>query len=152
MPICAALLNYIAQELFVACSAGVSRMDLPPHDDIDAWQTIDFRRVQSGGKAIHFRQVGPEHWKRFVTFLGKEGYEDNLLGSKFINKANVARICTITSQAARRGSCISPRYSPRINPSASSSPTERRSGSGSTGSHSVASRSPQRPAKAPAAL
>lgn len=48
LPICAALLNYITQELFVACSAGVYRMDLPPHDDIDAWQTIDFRRVQSG--------------------------------------------------------------------------------------------------------
>ncbi|HRF12045.1 MAG TPA: hypothetical protein PLR37_07930 [Candidatus Accumulibacter phosphatis] len=89
LPICSAFLNYITQELFVACSAGVYRMTLPPHDDIDSWQTIDFERVQSSGKAIHFRQVGPEYWKRFVTFLGKEDYRENLLGSKFINERNI---------------------------------------------------------------
>lgn len=89
IPICSALLNYITQELFVACSAGVYRMAIPAHDDIESWQTIDFRRVQSCGKALHFRQAGPEHWKRFVTFLGKEGYKDNLLGSKFINERTI---------------------------------------------------------------
>ena len=49
------------------------------------------RRSNSGSssrreKPLHFRPVGPEHWKRFVTFLGKDGYEDNLLGSKFIQE------------------------------------------------------------------
>ena len=86
LPICTGLLNYITQELFVACSAGVYSKVLPSHDDIDAWEKIEFRLVQSTGEALHFRPVGPEHWKRFVTFLGKDGYEDNLLGSKFIQE------------------------------------------------------------------
>lgn len=91
LPICSAFLNYITQELFVACSAGVYRMTMPPHDDIESWQSINFRRIQSSGKALHFRQVGPEHWKRFVTFLGKEGYKENLLGTKFINEGSILK-------------------------------------------------------------
>lgn len=91
IPICSAFLNYITQELFVACSAGVYCIALPPHDDIESWKTVDFHHVQSCGKAVHFRQAGPEHWKRFVTFLGKEGYKENLLGSKFINEHNILR-------------------------------------------------------------
>ncbi len=89
LPICTALLNYITQELFVACSAGVYRMSLPPHHDIASWQTIDFRRVQSCGTAIHFRQIGPEHGKRFVTFLGKQVYRQNLLDSKLVRESDL---------------------------------------------------------------
>ena len=44
LPICSALLNYITQELFVACSAGVYRMSLPSHEDIASWEKIDFLR------------------------------------------------------------------------------------------------------------
>ena len=90
LPICSAFLNYITQELFVACSAGLYHMTIPQHDDIDSWQSIDFQRVQSSGEALHFRQVGPEHWRRFVTFLGKEDYKENLLGTKFINERSIA--------------------------------------------------------------
>lgn len=89
LPICSALLNYVTQELFVACSAGVYRMPLRAYDDIDDWQRIDFQRIQSTGTAIHFRQAGPEHWKRFVTYLGKDGYRENLLGSGFIHEVNI---------------------------------------------------------------
>jgi len=91
LPICSALLNYITQELFVACSAGIYRMTLPPHDDIDSWQIIDFRHLQKNGKAVYFPQVKPEHWKHFVTFVGKEGYEENLRGSKFINDDTIKK-------------------------------------------------------------
>ena len=90
LPICTALLNYITQELFVACSAGVYRMSLPPHHDIASWQTIDFRRVQFCGTAIHFRQIGPEHGKRFATFLGKQVYRQNLLDSKPVRESDLA--------------------------------------------------------------
>lgn len=89
VPICSALLNYITQEVFVGCSSGVYRMTLPPHDDIESWQLIDFRRIQLSGEALHFRQVSPEHWKRFVTFMGKEEYKENLLGTKFINEQSI---------------------------------------------------------------
>jgi len=89
LPICTALLNYITQELFVACSAGIYRMNLPPHHDIASWQRIDFRRVQANGTAIHFRQIGPEHAKRFVTFLSKQIYRQNLLDSKLIRESDL---------------------------------------------------------------
>lgn len=49
LPICTALLNYITQELFVACSAGVYQMSLPPHHDIASWQTIDALPAFRGG-------------------------------------------------------------------------------------------------------
>lgn len=91
LPICTAFLNYITQELFVACSAGVYRMSLPLHHDIASWQTIDFRRVQACGTAIYFRQIGPEHGKRFVTFLGKQVYRQNLLDSNLVRESDFAK-------------------------------------------------------------
>lgn len=52
--------------------------------------TIDFRHVRSSGTAIHFRQIGPEHGKRFVTFLDKQVYRQNLLDSKLVRESDLA--------------------------------------------------------------
>ena len=90
LPICSALLNYITQELFVACSAGIYCVSLPSHDDHASWEKIDLRHVRSQGKPIHFRQTAPEHWKRFVTFLGKSGYRQNLLDSNATRESDLA--------------------------------------------------------------
>jgi len=89
LPICSVILNYITQELFVACSAGVYQISLPNYQDISAWRKIDVHF--SGKKIIHFRQIAPERSRKFVTFLGKRGYSENLSESRLIAPEDVKR-------------------------------------------------------------
>lgn len=91
LPICTVLLNYITQELIVACSAGVYRTDVPQHNDVERWQMYDFSHVQIKGTPIRFRPTTPSTGRRFVTFIGKSVYRQNLLDSRLVRENDLTK-------------------------------------------------------------
>lgn len=79
------ILNYITQTIFVACPSGVYHMKLPKYNDRSLKQ-VDLDYILENGEILQFLSASetctnPEDYKRFVTFLGKEGYEENFNNS-----------------------------------------------------------------------
>jgi len=88
-PINAVLVNFITQELFVAFRAGVFCLKLPAFKSLEPTQ-ITLDQIKSQGTPVNFRRFqesggNMENMKRFVTFLGKTGYLENLRDSDLIN-------------------------------------------------------------------
>lgn len=85
MPIFSVIVNYITRQLFLACSAGCYVAVLPKEET-----RIDFDWVVSKGKRIFFRTAGaPESMRRFVTFMGKSGYKENFIDSRFMTEKDM---------------------------------------------------------------
>jgi len=79
------ILNYIDQTIYVATDIGVFWYQLKDFSD-PSNEKINLAEICKGGKNLSFpgiRQVGysPDDCKRFVTFLGKEGYRENFRDS-----------------------------------------------------------------------
>ncbi len=72
VPIFSVVLNLITRELFVACNAGVFVLRLPEDTSV-----VDLDRVCKNGCRLYFRENDRKKEQRFVTFLGKSGYNDN---------------------------------------------------------------------------
>lgn len=75
------ILNYITREIFIACSIGTLWVTLPKFDEAHL-DSIDLEYVRREGKTLNFPPSQltcplPDDHKRFVTFLGKEGYAEN---------------------------------------------------------------------------
>ena len=83
MPICSVLLNYITRDIIVACSAGIFSVELASIKEAN-YPSITTEYIRTNGKSIFFHSVDPSSTKRFVTFLGKEGYEENFLDSNLL--------------------------------------------------------------------
>lgn len=78
-PIFSVTVNYITEQLVVACSRGIHYMHLP-----QAATTFTLDTLMSKGLGLCFRTIDrsdPVAVRRFVTFLGKEGYFNNLKDS-----------------------------------------------------------------------
>ncbi len=90
VPICSVLLNYLTQELTVACSAGIYSIGLPDHFDTANYQCITTDHVRVHGKPVHFRAVSDQFVKRFATFLGKSVYRENILDSRLVRANDLA--------------------------------------------------------------
>ena len=90
VPIFSVLVNYITQELFVSCSAGNYQLAIP--EDRPA---IDLAYVQSHGKKLYFPTIRcpyNDDARRFTTFVGKEGYKENLLASKLMAEDELGKL------------------------------------------------------------
>jgi hypothetical protein len=73
IPILAVLVNYLTQEIFLACSAGIFNMPINYEAEPLELLTVDY--IRSNGKRVEFgATVEPyKNLKKFVTFLGAEG-------------------------------------------------------------------------------
>ena len=90
VPIFSVLLNYITQDLFVSCSAGNYSLRIP----LDR-PRIDLGYVKANGTKLVFptvRRAFNDDARRFVTFVGKEGYKENLLDSKLMSEAELDKL------------------------------------------------------------
>ena len=75
------IFNYITQELFVACSAGIYIYSLADESELKPG-VVTVTDVIDKGKAITFPVIGEKKdrwqvWKTYTTFLGKTGYAEN---------------------------------------------------------------------------
>lgn len=78
-PLFSVIANYITEELFVACSRGIYSSHLPSETTQCTLESLMAR-----GSRFFFRTItrsDPSAMRRFVTFLGKEGYFNNLKDS-----------------------------------------------------------------------
>jgi transcriptional regulator with XRE-family HTH domain len=91
VPTCAAIVNFITHELFVASRLGVFVLPLTPFGEFNPSNvTLDF--VTQMGRRIYFRTFGGDHtalqnMRHFTTFLGseeKKGYDENLFDSNLL--------------------------------------------------------------------
>lgn len=78
--------NYITQTIYLACQAGIYEFQLPIYNERDKFSQIDLDRVIEEGKKIAFPSAGfickkADDFRKFVTFLGKSGYAENLKSS-----------------------------------------------------------------------
>jgi len=77
IPIAAAIVNFVTQELFVASRMGCIRLDIPDLEPSD----ITLAEIKKRAKPIYFpaftRRGEVSH--SFITFLGKTDYTENLL-------------------------------------------------------------------------
>ncbi|MDR3643287.1 MAG: hypothetical protein P4L74_06720 [Candidatus Doudnabacteria bacterium] len=90
VPIFSVLVNYITQELFVSCSAGNYMLAIPQDRP-----PIDLQYVRSHGTKLYFpalRCPYNDDARRFVTFVGKEGYRENLLDSKLMSENEIENL------------------------------------------------------------
>lgn len=88
-PILTVILNFITQELFVACDDGIFNLRLGLSTGNHAKAAPDFSQVQQKGSPIYFRDSLHDDEKRFVTFVGKQGYEENLRDSNLLEPEEI---------------------------------------------------------------
>ena len=92
VPIFAVIVNYITQELTVACAAGIRTLKLPGERP----DLLDLEYICANGKALDFPGIdgNMKSMKRFVTFLGdkgKTGYLENFRDSGLISETDMTR-------------------------------------------------------------
>ncbi len=81
----AVMVNYVTQQIIVACSEGVFIMKLPRFTD-PVLDSINLAFITSHGRSLIFPPVGTvcttaDDCRRFVTYLGKTGYPENFRDS-----------------------------------------------------------------------
>ncbi len=89
IPIFSVIVNYITQELFVACAAGNRLMKLPPEKT-----DTTLAQVLKQGQPVVFPTLDGEFgsMRRFVAFMGdagKAGYFENIRDSNIMSPADV---------------------------------------------------------------
>jgi len=87
VPIFTALVNYLTQEMFLACSAGIFTMAV--NYGQEPWELFTVNYICSNGKCVEFDAPAGsyQNLKKFVTFLGAEGktgYLENFRDSHLI--------------------------------------------------------------------
>lgn len=90
IPIFSVLANYITQELFVSCSAGNYMLKISVKSSL-----IDLNYVKAKGEKLFFPSIDcayNDNAHRFVTFVGKEGYMENLQDSKLMPQARIEQM------------------------------------------------------------
>lgn len=89
IPFFGAIINYITGDLFVGCELGNKRFNVSNLSQSDfKWITLE--KIQNEGENIVFNFKREwenfEDYKNFVTFVGKEGYKENLENSQIFLK------------------------------------------------------------------
>ncbi len=87
------ILNYISQEIFLACSAGIYQYGLLDADNKRIGDDLTVKKIISDGTPIVFPCIDGDqkwkNWKKYVTFLGKSGYKENFDDSMiFVEKGD----------------------------------------------------------------
>lgn len=92
IPICSVLLNYISRHIVVACSAGIFSMDLSDLKEATFDNNIiNINYIKEKGVPVYFRHIEHASTKRFVTFLGKKGYQENFLESCLLTQKEMSQ-------------------------------------------------------------
>jgi len=76
------VLSYIVNKIYVACPWGVFQCQLPPFDQQMKVYNVDLEYIIKNGKSLKFPLASDtckkyDDYKRYVTFLGKTGYDEN---------------------------------------------------------------------------
>lgn len=89
-PVFTTIFNYITQEIFLACSAGVYRYKMSTEEGLRPG-AVTTESIIDKGVSIEFpaptADVGS--WKAYVTFLGKSGYKENFDDSQLFVEEDV---------------------------------------------------------------
>jgi len=90
-----AIVNIITQTIYVACPIGIFNMKLPDYLS-DEIEKVDIDYICRQQNKINFPSAkevckNPQHFQRFVTFLGKNGYEENFNDSKILSKEDAIK-------------------------------------------------------------
>ncbi len=87
IPIFSVIVNYITKKLFLACSAGCYVLALTEERPI-----IGLVDILMKGEKIFFSNVKTDDaMTRFVTFVGKSGYKENFIDSKFMPEEDMEK-------------------------------------------------------------
>src|SRR3989344_1442198 len=89
VPVFAVIANYITQQLFLSSSAGNFVLALPADRKLAG--TINTYHVLLHGEQIYFRDLDSTDVRRFVTFMGKAGYKENLTESRLVGDGDVEK-------------------------------------------------------------
>ncbi len=90
IPIFSVIASYITQELFVSCSAGNYMLKIPVERTV-----IDLAYITTHGTKLFFPSIDcayDDNAHRFVTFVGKEGYLENLVDSKLMPESRIEQM------------------------------------------------------------
>ncbi len=89
LPICSVILNYITQELIVACSSGIYHVKIPRSTK----SRFDLDYVRKQGRLLRFPQPMGSRQRQLVTFLGKpeKGYPQNFYSTKLVAEQDMDR-------------------------------------------------------------
>ena len=82
LPIFSVIANYITRHLFICCGAGTYKLELP-----DEPCSLDLDFIRKNAQKLTFRALDRKHipsMRRFVTFTGKEGYQESLEASNLM--------------------------------------------------------------------
>jgi hypothetical protein len=88
LPIAAVVLNHFAEELTLACAAGIFHVKLPQDLDVDV--TLNY--VLESGQRLQFPQPNYNAGQKIVAFCGKpsRGYPDNLKNCRLVVDTNLS--------------------------------------------------------------
>jgi hypothetical protein len=94
VPISTVLLNFITQEIFVACKSGIFQYKLPPYKRINL-KKITLDTIENRGHEISFygfdsSPANIENMKNFATYLGTEVYQKNFEYSNILKNTEKA--------------------------------------------------------------
>lgn len=89
LPVAAAILNHLAEEITLACPAGVYHVKLPK--DLAVSITLDY--VQEHGQRLQFPQPDYHNGQKIVAFIGKpeRGYPDNFNNCRLVINTDLGK-------------------------------------------------------------
>jgi hypothetical protein len=90
VPIFAVIVNYITQQLFLSCSAGNYVLSLP--EEYQPKKPITVGHITTKGERVYFHDLYHLDLRRYVTFVGKAGYKENLADSRLMNGDEIDRL------------------------------------------------------------
>jgi hypothetical protein len=97
LPICSGLLNYVTQELIIACSAGIHLLKLPPFEaDLEpsdsatvTAEEVTLNHLLAAGTPVELRSTSGREPRKLVTFLGKPIYQASFQDSQLVAGENI---------------------------------------------------------------
>lgn len=89
LPISSVILNHLAEEMTLACAAGIYHVPLP--QDLSKDITLDF--VQKEGQRLQFPQPAYDAGQKIVSFIGKpeRGYPDNFADIRLVADTDLGK-------------------------------------------------------------
>lgn len=90
VPIFSLIANFITQQLFLSCSAGNYVFNLPEEPLRN--RVVNVGYLKAHGKRVYFQDLDHKDVRRYVTFVGKSGYRENLTDSRLMGADEIDRL------------------------------------------------------------
>jgi hypothetical protein len=85
VPIFSVIVNYMTKRLYLACDAGCYYFDIPPIERV-----IEYGEIVTTGSKMFFNGAVPHNdVRKFTTYMGKKGYRENFIDSRFMTGADM---------------------------------------------------------------